>query len=102
MLKKLSNRGYRGNECVNSYCSCKECRHRTAVLSFFRDKMLLDDLVQLQMGENVLVIVDSSEELDGFLRYKGPVSSLEPAYIFGVELVNHPGHKQRQITRIAV
>ena len=56
--------------------------------------MLLDDLVQLQMGENVLVIVDSSEELDGFLRYKGPVSSLEPAYIFGVELVNHPGHRE--------
>ena len=46
------------------------------------------------MGENVLVIVDSSEELDGFLRYKGPVSSLEPAYIFGVELVNHPGHRE--------
>ena len=53
--------------------------------------MLLEDLKQLQMGDNVLVLVSSNDELDGFLRYKGPISSQEPATVFGIELVNHPG-----------
>ena len=56
-----------------------------------RDRSLLEDLKQLQHGDNVLVSVSNSDELDGFLRYKGPISSQEPSTIFGIELVNHPG-----------
>ena len=52
---------------------------------------MLEDLKQVQPGDNVLVLVSSSDELDGFLRYKGPISSQEPATIFGIELVNNPG-----------
>ena len=43
------------------------------------------------MGDNVSVVLKDGEELEGFLRYKGPISSQEPATIFGVELVNNPG-----------
>ena len=53
--------------------------------------MLMEELKQLQMGDNVLVMLNTGEELEGFLRYKGPISSQEPATIFGIELVNHPG-----------
>ena len=53
--------------------------------------MVLEELKQLQMGDNVVVTLNSGEELEGFLRYKGPISSQEPATIFGVELIHHPG-----------
>ena len=62
-----------------------------STFDLYRDKMLLEELKQLQMGDNVVVVANAGEELEGFLRYKGPISSQEPATIFGVELVNDPG-----------
>lgn len=56
-----------------------------------------------------MVKLKNGQELDGFLRYKGPISSQDPSVTFGVELVNHLGlgdsdgtHQGREFFHVGV